>query len=672
MIEDARVFVADAPQMVSASPDGAWVAIVDVGGVAIVDPVSAAVHAEVPIAEDAACEVAWAGAPSRLVVVNRFAAHAVVQLVDVGTAGVPRPLGEVRLDHPAHVLATGTLHALLVGERGTTVVTAIGDKPTTAEFPTRALPTAAGAFGPHHVVVAAAGALEEWDTHARQPRRRFRLPKPIHVRYVGGTERLLWTVSQADPARVDIFPLVNRGQPKFHELEEPIAAIAGHPRVELLVWIGATSGQARVLDLEGRGRGRAIGAPGQQLCALAAGRQVGAVLVAAGELLAIEVLESRGPDARRGAPADEATGHGNGSVGGGGGVGGHVMGGSGVDGSGAGGHVMGGSGMGASGVGGSGVASSVGSTGSSGSFPASGTSDPELVLPVAPLGDLDTPASAASARVDRAAAAADRIADLGAGPTPASATELSNRLVGWRTIAGEPTTGVPPVAAPAVAPRVVRAAAPAAASPAIRTWRETLIDWTRTALTSAPPAPPRGSPLDALVQRVALAEPLDAGVALLYGAHLLGHDGVAPAELVRAVKVWDEALGNGALAASGVARWQRSRIRLAPVVRDALDERPPRTGDLVGAPGAASSLITPCAVRVSSGRAADAARGLVAMAGGAYLVVARASDPADAFLEARVRGAIALVETDVPLRDGAVRVLGPGDMVDDLAVIDLD
>src|SRR5688572_3626766 len=184
MAEDARVFVAEAPQMVSASPDGAWIAIVDAGGIAIVDPVTAAVHVEVPITEDAACEVAWAGAPSRLVVVSRFAGHAVVQLVDVGGGGAPRVLGEVRLDQPVHVLATGALHALLVGERGTTVVAATGDRPVTAEFPTRALPTAAGAFGPHHVIVAAGGALEEWDTHARQPRRRFRLPKPIHVRHV--------------------------------------------------------------------------------------------------------------------------------------------------------------------------------------------------------------------------------------------------------------------------------------------------------------------------------------------------------------------------------------------------------------------------------------------------------------------------------------------------------
>jgi len=225
-----------APTAVSAAPDGSYVAVVEPAAVTIVDPLTAAVHAEVGVAEDSSCEVAWAGNPSRLVVVQRHADHTIIHLVDVSSA--PRPLGEVRLEQPVRVLASGALHALLASDRSAFVVNAAGDRLTIADFPSRSVPTAAGAFGPHHLIVATAGALEEWDTHARQPRRRFRLPTPVYARHVGGTERVLWTVSQADPSRVVIFPLVNRGQPKLHELPEPIAAIAGHPRVELLVWIG--------------------------------------------------------------------------------------------------------------------------------------------------------------------------------------------------------------------------------------------------------------------------------------------------------------------------------------------------------------------------------------------------------------------------------------------------
>src|SRR5512134_3764308 len=123
------------PIALSAAPDGSWVAVVEPGGVTVVDPVTAAIHAEVGVAADSECEVGWAGNPSRLVVVQRHADHSVVHLVDVDSTGGPRPLGEVRIDHPVRVLASGALHALLAGERATLVVTATGDRLALGEFP---------------------------------------------------------------------------------------------------------------------------------------------------------------------------------------------------------------------------------------------------------------------------------------------------------------------------------------------------------------------------------------------------------------------------------------------------------------------------------------------------------------------------------------------------------
>lgn len=646
-----RAFAPVNPRAVVAAPDGSWIAVVDATGTTILDPVTAAVH-KTFLDASADFDVAWAGNPSRLLLVGRVRGATLVQLLDV-TAPTPRELGHVHFAEPLRVLATGALHALLVGERGARVAAATNDRLDVGEFPAKSVPTAAGAFGPHHAIVAVNGALEEWDLHARQSRRRFRLPRPAPVRMVGGSERVLWTVSDADPTRVEIFPLVQRGQPKVHELPEPIAAISGHPRVELLVWIGAASGQARLLDLDGKGRGRELGEPGQKACALVGGSQISAVLAAPDAFLAIEVLDTRGLEPRRT----------------------------------------------------SGIVSVLDPTAPA---DADALADTPEVLPTWPaIGELDplatadapavTPpvrdddalaaaaartarAAATSARVDRAAAiaagqvdravsAADRIAAIGAtlgSGTPASAHDLAQRLAasaGVSAVADEARRGPPP-------PSTVRQTPPSSPRSISRAWRETLVDWTRTALTSAPPPAPMNSPIDPLVARLGLPAALAPGIALLYGAHLLGHDGIAAADLARALKGWDEALGNGVLAASGVAQWRRSRVRLAPVIRDALDDRPARSGTIVGTPGTESSLITPCAVRIGSGRAADAAPVLVERAGGAYFVPSDGADRADVLLEARARGAIALVPADAPADAGTARVIGPDADAGNLAVFD--
>ena len=99
-------------------------------------------------------------------------------------------------------------------------------------------------------VVALAGAIEEWDPQSRLPKRRLKLPRPAQITRVGGSDRVVWMTTEQDPARIDVIPLVNRGQTKVHELAEPIGHVASHPRSDLIACIGATSGRVYRYDFD--------------------------------------------------------------------------------------------------------------------------------------------------------------------------------------------------------------------------------------------------------------------------------------------------------------------------------------------------------------------------------------------------------------------------------------
>src|SRR5215813_6142379 len=92
--------------------------------------------------------------------------------------------------------------------------------------------------------------------------RRLKLPRAAAITAVGGSDRVVWMTTQQEPARIDVIPLVNRGQPKLHELPEPIAAVSSHPRSDLLVCVGGETGRLYVVDLDHRGRLRVIGPEG--------------------------------------------------------------------------------------------------------------------------------------------------------------------------------------------------------------------------------------------------------------------------------------------------------------------------------------------------------------------------------------------------------------------------
>jgi hypothetical protein len=176
------------------------------------------------------------------------------------------------------------------------------------QFPTRTVPAAAGAAA-GQLLVALPSSIEEWDPQSRMPKRRLRLPRAAVITAVGGSERLVWMTTQQEPARIDVIPLVNRGQPRAHDLPEPIASIVGHPRSDLVACIGARTGRLYLVDLDGRSRLRALQPPGIdwiESAALAQGRMSGVIVAQALHPVAILPLDSREADVAPDiAPLDE-------------------------------------------------------------------------------------------------------------------------------------------------------------------------------------------------------------------------------------------------------------------------------------------------------------------------------------------------------------------------------
>jgi hypothetical protein len=107
----------------------------------------------------------------------------------------------------------------------------------------------------------------------------------------------------------------------------------------------------------------------------------------------------------------------------------------------------------------------------------------------------------------------------------------------------------------------------------------------------------------------------------------------APVAMARVLNGrWDEALGRGELAQRGVITIRDSRVHLAPALLRVLDELPPLTGTLVGAPGPVS-LIAPCTV-VADGPLTIIAEACLASIGGAILAAHSDVDPNELVREA--------------------------------------
>lgn len=675
-----QVFTPSDRPRVAVAADGTLAAIQEPSRITVVEIPSCSQFAELGTDECAeASEVAWVGTPPRLLVLSRFPSHSTVHLVDPFG---PRSLAELRLDSPMRLYAAVGSFALAIGAVNTAMLAATDKSLTLYQFPARALPTCAGASGTQFVV-ALPGVIEEWDPQSRMPKRRLKLPRPATITAVGGSDRVVWMTTQQEPARIDVIPLVNRGQPKAHDLPEPIATVASHPRSDVIACIGATSGRVYVVDLDGRDGLRIVGPQGidrAEAVGLVLGRVVGVLAAQAQHAISVVPLDRSepGPD---GAPVNGPTAARRSSLFG-----------SPDDSDAAQTAVTLASPLPDSRAGRQASPPPIGnpmpavtrlqpptSQASRNGGPASETA-PTEPLPLFSSSIAASPTSSAGPTSFAAPPRSSQSSFAVPPVTPPPPTSASDARAIDDTIP-PPSVGMPPSLSPSAAlaapPRAIdarrgvaetipfavsderrdyftafresveharaRTAEPIAPmwADAGSEWRDELVVWTRSVDAGQVGSVDGARPLEMLATRYDVSFALVPALAWLYGQHLLGRDGGAPADLAQRLGAgWDEALGRGELVRRGIATFADSRIRLADVVQRALDESPPVTGTLVGTPGVVS-LLGPCAI-VAAGPLTIIAQACLPSIGGAILAANPDSDPAELASEARAYGAAPL------------------------------
>lgn len=520
--------------------------------VAIIEMPSGELVAELGLQPEAeGVDVGWLAGGTRLLVVSRLPDHTLLHLLDVAGGGV-RLCAEKRVEAAMRLLATSGPHALLAGAVSSAVATCVDDNVAIHPVAARGVPAAAGALG-SQLVVALSGAIELWDPVARVAKRRLKLPRPAQLSAIGGSERQIWLTTLGEPRRVEVVPLINRGQPRGHEVPEDLALIAGHPRLDVLACVGA-SGQVFVLDLDGRIPGQVLspavfGGPPMVL-ALVAGRVPALVGVAAGQAPRLVALDGKPlaewpvvrslepsaapptapavpavparPPSRAEAPRPPAP-----PV----------------------------------------TASSTRSVAASSAEAAAPRATPRAeTMPSEP------PSIVGSATVLRPARASTRD-DSG---TPAGG--FLDRLAQWRARSEEAASTA--TAAPA------RSSSVRAVTPAPLRGRDALVTWGRGVLIGHGSGPPPSLPaLELVLERLALPADTAPTLALLYAAHLMGRSALTPVEasaLGPAEDPWREATGSGELGRAHVVRLRGSQLRLAGEVKRFLDGRAPKHGELAG------------------------------------------------------------------------------------------
>ncbi|MBA2544762.1 MAG: hypothetical protein H0V17_34275, partial [Deltaproteobacteria bacterium] len=296
----ARGFAPVAAPRIAVSRDGSHAVIVDGARAIAVRIEDLEPICELPIVSGA--EVTWMSASLRLLIVASMETHTELLLMNpFGTDDVRR-VAEIRLETAMRLGASNGTHALLLGLRGAAVLgvaesgSASAQAMTPYQFLARTLPTVVGVAGTQFVV-ALPGTIEEWDPASRMPKRRLRLPRAAPITSLGGSDRVIWMTTQSEPARLDVLPIVNRGQPKAHELPEPIRSVHGHPHTDAVICIGADSGRVYAIDLDGRARLRTLALPGidrADAAALVVRHGVLSVIAAqAGRPLATAAIERR-------------------------------------------------------------------------------------------------------------------------------------------------------------------------------------------------------------------------------------------------------------------------------------------------------------------------------------------------------------------------------------------
>jgi hypothetical protein len=297
---------------VAVAHDGTLAAIHEPLRVVVVEVPGCAAFAEVGIDPDAIeSEAAGVGAPPRVIVVAQYRHHSAAHLVDPYG---PRTVAEVRLDAGMRLAGAVGSHALVIGPQGSMILSATEQDLVAHPLPARGVPLAGGAAG-SRLVVGWAAAIEEWDPQNRIPQRRIKLPRPAKLSRIGGSDRVVWFMTEGERQRIEVAPLVDRGQPRAHDLPEPIADIAGHPLSDLLVCLGADTGKLYVIDLDAREGMRVIDAAGidrPEAAGLIHGRLTGVLAAQAHHAVSIVALDGSNPMPRAATFANEegSTDHG--------------------------------------------------------------------------------------------------------------------------------------------------------------------------------------------------------------------------------------------------------------------------------------------------------------------------------------------------------------------------
>ncbi len=679
----ASAFVPATTPKLAVARDGAHAVIVDAGRAVAIRIADRETVCELALGDG---EVGWIGAASRLLVVGATDAYTDVRLIDPFGAERARRVAEIRLDGPMRLGGCNGSHALLLGIRGAAIVFSgqADGAITPYQFLARVIPQVVGIAGTQFVV-ALPGTIEEWDPASRMPKRRLRLPKVAAITSLGGSERVLWMTTAQDPHRLDVLPLVNRGQPKAHELPEPIAAVSGHPSTDCVICIGAETGRIYAIDLDGRSRPRVIALPGID-------RAEAAALVVRGTALAVIAAQTSRPIAIvgiEGAREVETT------------------------------------------------APSLPAIKKAFTPVMRGSSlyedtEPTRARTVADaLRRAPVPAEESFADLDEATerSVADRLrrqisaesptartitealrrdsppadppaartitealrrqseppenrsmgAPAGAPPSsieearrdalppfrPAHRVQPTTPIAEQQLLPGDdleqsfsvdtelvlprqPTTtawseGASELMAKLASLRTNRDGAPDA--PLRSSWRDDAGAWARAVASGTfDRAAPTCAPIETLLARFELPETLLPALVLLYGSHLAGMQGAAPMDVAKVLgRRWDEALGRGKLAGLALATYTDSRVRLAPAIQRVLDELPPK-GELVGEPGVVgllgpTVLVSREPIRVLGVRIVEQLGGAVLL--GSYV------DAVELALEARALGAIAVGQVDL-------------------------
>ncbi len=660
------------PRSIAVHRDGELAVIVGRGRALVVSLADLTMVAALQL-DPAAVDVdaVWLG--ERLLVSETFATNTRVYLYDVD-GGAVRTCCEKHIEGAFRVRGGGGAAALLLANTQAAVCTRHDDSVSLHPFASRAVPISVGA-GSGVVVVGTPGAVEEWDLQTRTVRRRWKLAPSALPLAVGATERVIWFLAKHDQTRIEVIPLVNRGQPKVQAFGEAVVQVCGSAKADWVVGLGP-DGRIHAVELEGRATpvqlpmidgmtATLIGLAAARTTQLVAIDPTGIAVVgldANNRLIAQKTWRDVDIDAPLARPTYQAP---------------------------------------------AGVTLAV-------SGPEAVTPTPTAATPMAPTTITAFGASALHAAIAAAPepvvnAVAAAIALL-APTAPGMAVSAPNVPVAFVPLAAGPagparSTGAVVAFAPtatAVAasePTTVARASTAAATPTVSltqrldAWRARVKIDGRSSEGSGPlrfsvrenwrdpvcifaknpdvrvferdgHVPPR---IVTLLQRLELDTALAMAVMLLYGSYLNGEAGVARVGLAHMLNGnWLEATGNGELRRRGVADFSGHLVTLPAAVQRFLDERSPQAGSL--SRGATSTSVataepeSPAVMVVTPAVAADAmalAQHCVDLVGGTWLAAA-ACDRAtlrEAALEARLHEAglvIAVAEAATALHIGYV------------------